>query len=42
MTNAEYRMWLIKEIVNDSSGLYTEEELRKKPIKTLERIYDNL
>ena len=42
MTNAEYRQWLIEEIIIDSKGKFTRERLEKKSIRSLEIIYDNL
>ena len=40
MTNAEYRKFLIDGIM-EFSDKFTVEELEKKPIRVLERIYDN-
>ena len=43
MTNKEYREMLISGILDyQTKGPFTEEELRKKPIRTLEIIYDNV
>lgn len=43
MTNKEYREMLISGILDyQTKGQFTEEELRKKPIRTLEIIYDNV
>lgn len=40
MTKAEYRKFLIDGIM-EFSTTFTVEELEKKPIRVLERIYDN-
>lgn len=43
MTNKEYREMLISGILDyQTKGQFTEKELRKKPIRTLEIIYDNV
>lgn len=43
MTNAEYREMLIDGILEyQTKEQFTREELEKKPIRTLERIYDNV
>ena len=43
MTNKEYKEMLINGILDyQTKGQFTEEELRKKPIRTLEIIYDNV
>lgn len=43
MDMAEYRTWLIKQIIKwDFECVYTEEVLRKKPTRTLEKIFDNV
>ena len=43
MTNAEYRKMLINGILEyQTKEQFTREELEKKPIRTLERIYDNV
>lgn len=43
MTNAEYRMWLIEEILkDDEKNRFDEETLHKKSIRSLEIIFDNL
>ena len=43
MTNTEYREMLISGILDyQTKGRFTEEELRKKPIRTLEIIYDHV
>ena len=43
MTNAEYRKMLIDGILKyQTKEQFTREELEKKPIRTLERIYDNV
>jgi len=47
MNNAEYRHWLITQILNDQNELkddpkWTQENLAKKSIRILEIIYDNL
>ena len=41
MTNAEYKEMLINEILKwQTRGQYTREQLRKKSIRVLEKIYD--
>lgn len=43
MTKTEYREMLIKGILDyQTKGQFTEDELKKKPIRTLEIIYDNV
>ena len=43
MTAKEYREMLINGILDyQTKGQFTREELEKKPIRTLERIYDNV
>ena len=43
MTNAEYQKMLIDGILEyQTKEQFTREELEKKPIRTLERIYDNV
>ena len=43
MTNAEYRQWLIEEILNDDKQhRFDKETLSKKSIRALEIIFDNL
>ena len=43
MTNTEYRKMLIDGILEyQTKEQFTREELEKKPIRTLERIYDNV
>ena len=43
MNNAEYRKMLIDGILGyQTKEQFTREELEKKPIRTLERIYDNV
>ena len=42
MNNAEYRKMLINGILEYQTKEQTREELEKKPIRTLERIYDNV
>ena len=42
MTNAEYREWLIEQIIVDSKYRFTQETLENKSIRSLEIIYDNL
>lgn len=42
MTNAEYRQWLIREIIADSKGRFTAEDLQGKSIRSLEIIFDHL
>ena len=42
MTNAEYKQWLIEEILKyQASNQFTEEELCKKSVRVLEIIFDN-
>lgn len=46
MTNEEYRKWLIKEITTDRKAWCkrnkeTAETLNKKPLRIIEKIYDN-
>lgn len=43
MTNKDYREMLINGILEfQTRNQFTREELEKKPIRTLERIYDNV
>ena len=43
MTNAEYRKMLIDGILEyQTKERFTRKELEKKPIRTLEKIYDNV
>lgn len=42
MTNADYRQWLIDNILIDSKYKFEKETLEKKSIRSLEIIYDNL
>ena len=43
MTNKEYRQMLIDGILDyQTKGQFTREQLEKKPIRTLEIIYDNV
>jgi len=43
MTNAEYRTFLINGIIEWQTKMqFSKEELEKKPIRVLERIYDNI
>lgn len=43
MTNAEYRKMLIDGILEyQTKEQVTRKELEKKPIRTLEKIYDNV
>lgn len=43
MTNEEYRKWLIEAIIEiQTRGQFKQEELERKPIRILERIYDNV
>lgn len=43
MTNKEYREMLINGILEyQTKGQFTKEELERKPIRTLEIIYDNV
>ncbi len=43
MTNKEYREFLINSILEfQTSNQFTKETLEKKPIRVLERIYDNV
>lgn len=43
MTNKEYREMLIDGILDYQTRVqFTREELESKPIRTLERIYDNV
>lgn len=43
MTNKEYKEMLINGILDyQTKGQFTEEELNKKSIRTLEIIYDNV
>ena len=43
MTNAEYRNFLIQGILDfQTANQLTKEELAKKPIRILERIYNNV
>lgn len=41
MTIAEYKQMLIKDILEWAGDRFTAEELEKKSIAILERIYDN-
>lgn len=39
----EYRIWLIKEILRvQTKNQFTQNMLKKKAIKSLEKIYDNV
>ena len=43
MNNAEYRNFLINGIIEfQTDNIFTVEELKTKPIRVLERIYDNV
>lgn len=43
MTNQEYREMLIKNILEfQTRGQFTEEQLKKKSIRALENIHDNV
>ena len=43
MTNEEYRKMLIDGILEwQTKNQFTKEELENKPIRVLERIYDNI
>lgn len=43
MTNAEYKEMLISDILEwQTRNQYTREELERKSIRALERIYDNV
>ena len=41
MTINEYKEWLIHEIIEIVGDRFTYNELKRKSISTLERIYDN-
>lgn len=43
MTNAEYKEMLINDILKwQTNNQFTKEELQKKTVRVLERIYDNI
>jgi len=42
MDNKQYRLWLIAEILEEAPERFTKEQLTKKSISSLERIYDHL
>lgn len=43
MTTAEYKQMLIEDILEwQTRNQYTREQLQKKSIRALERIYDNI
>ena len=42
MNNNEYRLWMIEEILKEAPERFTEEQLSRKSIRSLEKIYDHL